>query len=242
VPMEKLDDLVANHIEIGCSSPSGWKPSWPRSLDRRHEHAERRREHIAELNKRAAESELRLKRLYDAIESGVADLSDPALKDRIDGFKALRDQAQADAERAQAMLQSSGRSSRHAADVRRFASRARQRLRLDGGGYRRDHLRALAQRVEVAETEVRIMGSKSRLLQDALRRFRREIGVNSVPTQGLKWRRGWDSNPREPFEPYSLSRGAPSTTRPPLRPARSKDFRWFGKDQSCKSMQVNVER
>jgi hypothetical protein len=28
--------------------------------------------------------------------------------------------------------------------------------------YRRDHLRALAQRVEVAEGEVRIMGSKSR--------------------------------------------------------------------------------
>lgn len=31
------------------------------------------------------------------------------------------------------------------------------------------------------------------------------------------WRRGRDSNPREPFEPYSLSRGAPSTTRPPLQ-------------------------
>ncbi|MTJ80523.1 MAG: hypothetical protein F8N37_05835 [Telmatospirillum sp.] len=31
----------------------------------------RRREHIAELNKRAAETELRLKRLYDAIEAGM---------------------------------------------------------------------------------------------------------------------------------------------------------------------------
>ena len=31
-------------------------------------------------------------------------------------------------------------------------------------GYRREHPRALAQRVEVAEGEVRIMGSKSRLL------------------------------------------------------------------------------
>ena len=33
------------------------------------------------------------------------------------------------------------------------------------------------------------------------------------------WRRGWDSNPRGPFGAYSLSRGAPSTTRPPLRDA-----------------------
>jgi len=35
----------------------------------------------------------------------------------------------------------------------------------DGGGYRRDHLRAHAQRVEVADKEVRIMGSKSDLLR-----------------------------------------------------------------------------
>jgi hypothetical protein len=45
-----------------------------------------------------------------------------------------------------------------------FACAARQRIRLDSGGYRRDHLRALAQRVEVADTEVRIIGSKSELL------------------------------------------------------------------------------
>src|ERR1700722_3827846 len=30
------------------------------------------------------------------------------------------------------------------------------------------------------------------------------------------WRRGRDSNPRRAFDPYALSRGAPSTTRPPL--------------------------
>jgi hypothetical protein len=32
--------------------------------------------------------------------------------------------------------------------VRKFARTARERMRLQGGGYRRDHLRALAQRVE----------------------------------------------------------------------------------------------
>ncbi len=32
-----------------------------------------------------------------------------------------------------------------------------------------------------------------------------------------EWRRGRDSNPRYAFDVYSLSRGAPSTTRPPLR-------------------------
>jgi hypothetical protein len=38
--------------------------------------------------------------------------------------------------------------------------------------------------VEVADGEVRIMGSKSRLLQV----LTGKNGVNSVPTQGLKWR------------------------------------------------------
>jgi hypothetical protein len=66
----------------------------------------------------------------------------------------------------------------------KFSCAARQHIRLEGGGYRRDHLRALAQRVEVAEGEVRIMGSKSRLLQTLVANG----GASAVPTQGLKWR------------------------------------------------------
>jgi hypothetical protein len=145
-----------------------------------------RLQHIGELNRRAAESEARLKRLYDAIEAGVADLNDPALKDRIDGLKAIRDQAKADAERAQAMLENSGSKAVTPQMVRTFAKTARRHIRLEGGGYRREHHRALAQRVEVADGEVRIMGSKSRLLQV----LTAKNGVSSVPTQGLKWRRG----------------------------------------------------
>ncbi len=122
----------------------------------------------------------------------MADINDPALKDRIDGLKAIRDQAKADAERAQAMLQNSGQKAVTPQMLQKFATTARQRIRLEGGGYRRDHLRALAQRVEVAEGEVSIMGSKSRLLQTLVAGG----GVNAVPTQGPKWRREWDSNPR----------------------------------------------
>jgi site-specific DNA recombinase len=52
-------------------------------LDRRQERTERRAAHATELCKKAAEAEARLKRLYDAIESGVADLEDESLKERI---------------------------------------------------------------------------------------------------------------------------------------------------------------
>jgi DNA invertase Pin-like site-specific DNA recombinase len=192
VPMDKLDDLVASHLEDRLLQPERLETILATVLDRREERSERQHEHIGELNRRAAESEARLKRLYDAIEAGVADLNDPALKDRIDGLKAIRDQAKADAERAQAMLENSGSKAVTPQMVRKLAETARRHIRLEGGGYRRDHLRALAQRVEVADGEVRIMGSKSRLLQV----LTGKNGVNSVPTQGLKWRRERDSNPR----------------------------------------------
>jgi site-specific DNA recombinase len=64
--------------------------------------------------------------------------------------------------------------------VETFARMARRRIRLEGGGYRRDHLRALAQRIEVDAKEVRIMGSKSELLRTL-------VAASSAKTAGF-WR------------------------------------------------------
>jgi len=77
IPMEKLDGVVIDHIGREFLDLSRLEIVLSAVLDRRQERGERRREHIAELNKRAAETELRLKRLYDAIEAGVTDLDDP---------------------------------------------------------------------------------------------------------------------------------------------------------------------
>ena len=165
-------------------------------LGRRDDQAERRRQHIAELERRSTESELRLKRLYDAIEAGVADLDDPALKERIAGLKVIRDQARADADRAQALLDSPGHSAITPTMIRGFARRARERIRGSEGGYRRDHLRSLAQRVEVADDAIRIMGSKTELLRTLIAGQVRQSAVAGVPRGVPKWRTGRDSNPR----------------------------------------------
>jgi hypothetical protein len=162
--MEKLDDLVAGHIEVRLLQPERLEEILSSVLDRRHERTERCHEHIAELNKCAAEADVRLKRLYDAIENGVADLDDPALKERVAGLKAIRDQAHAEAEHGRAMLAGAGNKAIPPSMVHTFAATARERMRT-GGGYRRDHIRALAQRVEVADGEVRIMGSRRDLLR-----------------------------------------------------------------------------
>ena len=108
MPMDKLDTLVADHIEQRLLHPKRLETILSSVLDRREERAERRAAHIAQLRKRAAEAEAKLKRLYDAIENGVADLADPMLKDRIAELKAVRDQARADAERAQEAIDRTG--------------------------------------------------------------------------------------------------------------------------------------
>jgi hypothetical protein len=66
-------------------------------------------------------------------------------------------------------------------------------MRIEGGGYRRDCLRALAQRVEVDAEELRIMGSKSELL-------RALVAASSAKTEGFG-------------VPSSVRSGAPDTIR-----------------------------
>lgn len=89
IPMEALDTLVASHIEQRLLQPERLQEILASMLSHRQERLERRREHIAELTKRATEADQRLRRLYDAIESGVADITDPVLKERIDGLAAV---------------------------------------------------------------------------------------------------------------------------------------------------------
>jgi site-specific DNA recombinase len=61
-------------------------------------------------------------------------------------------------------------------------------MRTGNGGYRRDHLRALAQRVEVDEKEVRITGSRSELLRTLVAASSANPAGLGVPSSVPKWR------------------------------------------------------
>jgi site-specific DNA recombinase len=187
VPMDKLDRVVAEHIEHRLLQSKRLEEILSSVLDRREERAERRSAHIAELRKRASEADAKLKRLYDAIENGVADLSDPMLEDRVAELKAIRDQARADAERAQEAIERTGPAITPQA-LKTFARQTRKRMRTESGGYRRDHLRALAQRVEVDAKEIRIMGSKSELLRTLVAVSSAKTAGFGVPSSVPKWR------------------------------------------------------
>jgi hypothetical protein len=187
VSMEKLDSIVAEHIEQRLLQPKRLEQILARVLDRREERATRRTAHIAEFRKCASEADAKLKRLYDDIENGIADVSDPMLKDRLTELKSIRDQVRADAERAEGALDRAGPSITPQA-LKIFASQARRRMRTEQGGYRRDHLRALAQRIEVDAKEVRIMGSKSVLLRTLVAASSAKSAMFGVPSSVPKWR------------------------------------------------------
>ncbi len=87
--MERLDHLVAQHLEERLLDPARLEEASSVVLDRREERTERSAAHATELRKKAAEADARLKRLYDAIEGRVANIEDGSVKERIAELRAL---------------------------------------------------------------------------------------------------------------------------------------------------------
>ena len=79
------------------------------------------------------------------------------------------------------------RAAHHTTSSQDIRQAGRRRMRTESGGYRRDHLRALAQRVEVDAKEIRIMGSKSVLLRTLVAASGGKSGVVGVQSSVLKW-------------------------------------------------------
>ncbi len=192
-PMHKLDDAMIDHLETRLLDPE--RLAAEQLLDHREEWADQRRGHIAEMRKRTTEAEAKLNRLYEVIEKGLLAPDDASLKGRVAELSGIRDQASADAERISASV---GRlAPRITPDaLSRFATAARRKLRDRTSGYRRDHLRALTQRVEViSKTEARIIGSRT----DLLRALASSDGGDFAAAGGVlgfkpKWRTRQDSN------------------------------------------------
>ena len=134
------------------------------------------------------EAEAKLKRLYDAIENGVIDVSDPSLKDRIAELTATRDQAKGDSERALAHIVKIGPAITPES-LRAFATALKKKLRHGDGSFARDQVRAVAQRVEVvSRKEVRIRGLRSELLRTLTAASGVEAAVLGVRAFEPKWR------------------------------------------------------
>ena len=194
IRMDRLDELVATHLEQRILDSRRVTALLEGLLDRRLAQADKQKGRIGDLRRQAAEADCRLTRLYDAIENGLADLNDANLKGRMAELKQIRDAARADADRAETRLADAD-ATVTPEKVRALAAAARRKLRKTDGGYCRHHLRLLAQRIEVDEDEVRIMGTKTALLA-ALASEGVGTAANGVFSFVPKWRARNDSNVR----------------------------------------------
>ncbi len=165
VRMDLLDASVIDHLETRLLNPKRLATMMDNILDRRSEWIERRHRHVADLRKRATEAEQRLQRLYLSIEQGIVDPTDRSLKQRVAELKAHRDAAEGDAQRAASAIDKI--TPALTPDLlRRFSEATRQMFRDNEGGYRRDLIRAVAQKVElVSPFEAEICRSKIELLR-----------------------------------------------------------------------------
>ncbi len=190
IPMQTLDNIVVSYMEDRLLDPERLEEMLTGLLDRRDAEAARLKERAANLRKQAAEADAKLTRLYEAIENGLADLADVNLKSRMTELKAIRDTARVDADRADA--KDADKALRVTPDIlRRFAGEAKRRLRKEDGTFRRHHVQALAQRVEVGRDDIRITGSRVKLLGTLAGAGLASPGVFKTATQVRSFEPKW---------------------------------------------------
>ena len=128
---------------------------------------------------------------FTAIENGIADISDPTLKERLETLKAQRDEAKKLCEMAEAPAIVIPTITDEM--IERFAHDLRAKLLNGPIAMRKAHLQAIVDRIEVDDQEIRVFGRKDRLLNQLV--SGRPKPSSKVLSFGRQWRPQGDSNP-----------------------------------------------
>ena len=191
VRMDKIDEIVLKAVEEKVFEPSRLAILLGNMFDR----SEAGREKIdAEiLRQRAAltDATSRLRRIYDAIESGLTDIHDPLIKERVDGLKLQRSEVSRSVdELAKRRNMSAGKLDPK--KVRAFSIAVRERLRNGNPAFRRAWLHRFVDKVAISPDEIRISGPKEPIVSML---SEPEANVAAmVPTFAREWRARRDSN------------------------------------------------
>lgn len=164
VPMDRLDDAVIDFLRSTLLAPERIEAMMIPLLAHREDWTDRRRQHGVELRAQADEAERKLRNLYEAVENGMFVSTDRMFKERIAELSSLREQAEIEADRVEAMVIRTG-PMLSMQDVLRMAKDARGRFQT-AGKPPRQVIRTLLQRVEVVgKDEARVKGSRGELLK-----------------------------------------------------------------------------
>lgn len=159
IPMEKLDQLVSEHLAKQLLTPERTEKLLSglmyRQASRNADHAKR----LTALKVNLSDAETRLARLYNAIETGVADAADPMLKNRLAALRTERDIAQVALDRARAELRPDARITTE--KIAAFAEMMRRNVLEGETAFRHAYIRSIVDQVEVDDAEIRIIGRKT---------------------------------------------------------------------------------
>lgn len=189
VPMDRLDRAVTERVADQLLTPERIRALLESLMKRQAAREEDHSSRMAALRAKLADAESRLNRLYQAIETGIADPADATLKERIAAVKTERDIARITFDRAAEESSPALRVTEE--KIAAFTEIMRANV-LDGEiAFRRAYLRSVIDQVEVDDDEVRICGRRT-----VLERLVMGAGATpaGVPSFVRKWRTRRDSN------------------------------------------------
>ncbi|HXW72306.1 MAG TPA: recombinase family protein [Methylocella sp.] len=187
IPMEKLDQLVTEHVADRILVPERLEALLQSVADRRVKTDAEVQTRLENLRREAGTAEDKLRRLYKLVEEGLTDLDD-MLKDRITQLKAGRDRAAAALDR----VESQRPAIRLETDkIVCFGNLMRRNITEGEIPFRKAYLRSLIEAIEVDDHAIRIHGSKTVLERAVLADQAKHPGVRGFVRN---WRARRDSN------------------------------------------------
>jgi site-specific DNA recombinase len=162
IRMDKLDILVTCHLADRLLKPERLVEMLSALAARRAEKEVALDNRIESLERETADADGRLRRLYRLVEEGVCELDD-ALKERVTALRAARQAAKTALDR----LRNDGRATIRLGPgmIAAFGERMRAQITSGEVPFRKAYLRAIVDRIEVDDREVRILGRKDVLEQ-----------------------------------------------------------------------------
>ena len=151
---------------------------------------------LAKHEAQLSDAKAKLSRLLELVETGVMEISDPSLAERLSELKTQRDIAEKAVKTARAELTPEEKVT--VEKISHFVDLVRKKLTTGDTQSRQAHLRAVIDNIEIDDNEIRICGQKNRVRQ-AVSDHRRL--PTAVPTFVRKWRTDRDSNPGDGLPP-----------------------------------------
>ena len=190
--MDKIDEVILQAVEDRVFEPSRLALLLGEMFDRSAAGKASLGVEIERQRKALLDATTRLRRIYDSIETGLTDIHDPLLKDRIDGLKLQRSELESSVQ-ALSKRRTVTAIELDAHKVKAFSTAVRQRLRNGDPAFRRAWLHQFVERVTVSDRKIHITGPKDTIFSMMNRDD--SFSGPEVPTFARNWRAGRDSNP-----------------------------------------------